>query len=682
MLGVNSLPATDLRATPWVELMPWLDDYVSERAALLEALAPGEAWWLEDGPLSTAQDVDLEKVLAELAQLFVSGHKALTFAEGFPAVEAGLPISILGLQTRASTTVRRLTEDKTVEGLLTSTAQDLFVIPGTSEQTVRDVAYALLEISILNDPRVRGPVEDEGSDHSPVLTQLIDDLAALASWRRLRGQHDRPLLAVDIEDESPELIQELAARISAISSRDLPDVEQGDPVDEIENILGQLESRELLALRLRLLALEPISLGELSTRLHLSKPAASAIESQAKAKINAACGYGTAVGNLLASLRIEIQPVASMERLIAVHPTIGRTVPTLDVPLWLVLDGIDDYFEVTKGWAAAPDVDGAKKRTRSLLEDLESPNGVVAFEELAGLTEMPSDELHSWLSWCEIPVIEGSVLTRTKKLADTLVGTLEAIGEPQSPTQLAERGRTGKPVASVHRALEADERAFLGADGLWRLIGWETAVPTPIEPDVEQFEAVEGIVRRRAGRVTKRPEQTRRLYRIGLAWRYRIVVTADQLRGSGFALPAGVAAAVGCERGQTVELKSRLGTQMVRWTGAQPTSGTIGRFLRELDAHVGDEVLLEFSPDRSFAVVRPETLTAEADPLRRALAAIGHPQPSGIAERHLVRVLADAIGLYGETRPRRLLSAYESSSEEHVVALLEEAWMHTGSVDE
>ncbi|WP_072804248.1 hypothetical protein [Rhodococcoides yunnanense] len=682
MLGVNSLPVAELRAVPWVELMPWLDDYVSERAALLESLAPGETWWLEDGPSTTAQDVDLEKVLAELAQLFVSGHKALTFAAGFPAVEAELPMSVLGLETRASTTVRRLTEGKTVEGLLTSTAQDLFVIPGTSEQTVRDVAYALLEVSVLVDPRARGAIENEGQESSPVVTQLLDDLAALASWRRLRGQHDRPLLAVDIEDESPEQIQELAARISAISSLDLPDVEQGDPADEIENILTQLDDRESMAIGLRLLAREPISLGELSTKLHLSKPAASSIESHAKAKINAACGYGTAVGNLLASLRIEIQPVASVERLIAVHPTIGRTVPSIDVPLWLVLDRLDDYFEVTEGWAAAPDVAGAKKRTESLLEDLESPNGVVAFLELAGLTGMPSDELRSWLEWCDIPVVEESVLTRTKKLADALVGTLEAIGEPQNSTQLAERSRTGKPAASVQRALELDERAVSGADGLWRLIGWETAVPIPVVPDTEQFEAVEGIVRRRAGRATKRPEQTRRLYRIGLAWRYRIVVTADQLRGSGFALPAGVAAAVGCERGHTVELKSRLGTQMVRWTGAQPTSGTIGRFLRELDAHVGDEVLLEFSPDRTFAVVRPEFIAAEADPLRRALAAIGHPQPSGIAERHLVRVLADAIGLYGETRPRRLLSAYESSSEEHVVALLEEAWMHSGNAHE
>lgn len=679
MLGVNSLPLSDLSGTTWVELMPWLDDYVSDRAALLEPLAPGEAWWLDDGPSVTSDYVDLEKVLEALAQLFVASHNSTTFSDGFPTVSADLSLAVLGLDARQTTTVRRLTDSDSLSGILGRTPADVFVVPGTSEQTVRDIARSILECAVLVDPRSRLTEDDVVLDDSPVFTQLSEDLAALAAWRRLRGQQDKPLLIVDIDDESPEEVQEIAARISSIGPRDLPDRGPGDPVDEIENLLGQLNGREALALNERLLALNPISLGELSTRLHLSKPAAGTIESQAKAKINAACGYGTAVGNLLASLRVEIQLVASMERLTAIHPTIGLTVPSLGVPLWLVLDRLDDYFEVTDGWAATPDVSGARRRTQSLLEDLESPNGVVAVDELRSMVSMPREELDAWLDWCGITVVAGSALTRTKKLADTLVGALEAVGEPKTTDQLFELARTGKSSSSIVRALENDDRIEI-ASGAWRLVEWANVAESGPH-EAEPFEAVHGVVRRRSTGATKRPEQTRRLYRIGLSWRYRITVTADQLRGSGFALPAGVAAAVGCERGGVVELSSRLGAQMVRWTGAQPTSGTIGRFLRELDAQVGDEVLLEFSADRSFSVVRPEVVPDDAPPLRHALAAIGHPQPLGIAERHVVRVLADAIGLYGETRPRRLLSAYETSSEEHVVTLLEEAWMHAGTVD-
>ena len=678
MLGVNSLPRSDLSTTTWVDLMPWLDDYVSERAGLLEPLAPGEAWWLEDSPSETARDVDLEKVLYELSGLFVSSHNSCTFAESLPSLSPDLPVAVLGLPARPTTTVRRLTDATTLAGLLAHTVLDVFSVPGTSEQTVRDISYALLCCAVLDNPICRVDTSETIADESPVLTQLIDDLVALSSWRRLRGEHDKSLLSVDIDAESPEEVQELAARISALRPRDLPDVEQGDPVDEIENLVAQLDRRETLALHTRLLAREPVSLGELSIRLHLSKPAAGAIEAQSKAKINSACGYGTAVGNLLASLRIEIQPVASMERLIAMHPIIDTPVPSLGIPLWLVLDRLDDYFEVTDGWAASPGGIGARKKTESLLEDLESPNGVVPLDQLAAMVTMPRDELEEWLGWCNVPVVASSALTRTKRLADTLVATLEAVGEPCATDEIAELGRTGKPLASVRRALESDERVA-HVDGRWRLVEWATATET-VARHPDRFEAVQGIVRRRRTGATKTPEQTRRLYRIGLAWRYRIVVTADHLRGSGFALPAGVAAAVGCERGSTVELNSRLGTQMVRWTGAQPTSGTIGRFLRELDAVVGDEILLEFSADRSFSVVRPASLPEDATPLRQALAAIGHPQPASIAERHLIRVLADAIGMSGETRPRRLLTAYESSSEEHVVALLEKAWMHQGAV--
>ena len=62
-LGVNSLPANELSQTLWVDLFPWLDDYVSDRAALLEPLAPSPDWWFSEAPSFTVLEVDLEKVL-------------------------------------------------------------------------------------------------------------------------------------------------------------------------------------------------------------------------------------------------------------------------------------------------------------------------------------------------------------------------------------------------------------------------------------------------------------------------------------------------------------------------------------------------------------------------------------------------------------------------------------------
>ncbi|XGU20803.1 hypothetical protein ACETU7_10585 [Rhodococcus sp. 3Y1] len=59
-LGVNSLPANELSQTLWVDLFPWLDDYVSDRAALLEPLAPSPDWWFSEAPSFTVLEVDLE----------------------------------------------------------------------------------------------------------------------------------------------------------------------------------------------------------------------------------------------------------------------------------------------------------------------------------------------------------------------------------------------------------------------------------------------------------------------------------------------------------------------------------------------------------------------------------------------------------------------------------------------
>ncbi|MDQ1200482.1 hypothetical protein [Rhodococcus sp. SORGH_AS_0303] len=673
MMGINSVPRSELSDSIWVDLLPWLDLYVSSRAALLEPLAPGEDWWLSDPPTFTATEVDLEKVLLGLAELYVAHHKHLPFAEAFPTLTGDLPVAVLGLEARAITVLRRMTSDTTLGSILTHTAQDMFAIKGTAERTVTEVALGLVMCSVAKDPRSMLDPDDAQSDEPPVITQLVDDLAQLAVWQRVRGRDTAPLLSVEIDAESPEAIQEVAARIGAVTASDLPDPGSGDAIDEIENLVAQLDTRETTALRERLLAQNPISIGELSTKLHLSKSATSVIEARVKEKINEACGYGTAVGLLTASLRVEIQPVASLQRLLMVHPLLSAEVPTLGVPLWLVLDRLDDSFEVADGWAVSPDVSTAKTRTQSLLEDLESQNGVVSLDEVAQVASMSREDIEAWFSWCGLTVVAGSVLTRVRKMADLLIGTLEAIGKPLSAADLGNAAQSGRPDTAIRRALEKDDRAILGDDGLYRMTTWSAAPGGQLEVSPTTNDINGENSRPRRG--PKSPDVTRRLYRVGFEWRYRMVASADHLRGSGFALPAGVAATVRCDRGDVVELDSRLGTQMIRWTGAQPTSGTIRRFLAELSIAAGGTVLLCFGPDRTFDVLELAEVDQEADPLRRALALVGTTDPMAISERHVIRVLSDAIGLHGETRPRRLLSAYEDHGDDAVVALLEKAWV-------
>src|SRR3546814_13955473 len=85
-------------------------------------------------------------------------------------------------------------------------------------------------------------------------------------WRRVRGQDSRPLVTVEIDDESPASIQEVAARISALTPNDLPDTDRTDAMDEIDNLFSQLDERESLVLRERIVARVPQRRGAIGAK--------------------------------------------------------------------------------------------------------------------------------------------------------------------------------------------------------------------------------------------------------------------------------------------------------------------------------------------------------------------------------------------------------------------------------
>jgi hypothetical protein len=112
------------------------------------------------------------------------------------------------------------------------------------------------------------------------------------------------------------------------------------------------------------------------------------------------------------------------------------------------------------------------------------------------------------------------------------------------------------------------------------------------------FIVTDGMVRRSAWQkvVRKRVEQTRNLYYTQDGLLYRVKVTSEHLRGSGFACPAALAAYLGVTTGVDKVLQTVHGQFKVSLKGAMYHLPSIRKAALERSLDVGDEILLFITP--------------------------------------------------------------------------------------
>ena len=721
---VDMLSPDMLRGELWAELVPFLAAHPAGTLKQLSTVSPAADWWLSESPAVTSTVAPLSQVRDALADLIIVSRPTTPLRELLPGLPIATPTVVLRVGARASTTLSRIPAVTTGD-LAQLSVEALFGVRGTGIGTVRELVGALVMLAVLARPATAGAAEafvsadvTNGTETAGALPaaelQMLQDLRALARWRRLRGETNTALFVeVPVEDSAPEEVQELATRLRALTAADvLPTDSPGDPQNELQELAATLNDKQLAIVRRRMLAATPETLASIAADLGVSRERVRQIESAVVERMQAAFSFGTAVGDLLASLRVEIQPVSSLDRLIGRHPEIADEIPAFGVPLWLVLDRLDDYFEVTDGWAATPTAIVAREKTTALLEDIASEEGAVTLDVAQSLTGLPHDELRAWLTWCGLPVVADSVLTRTASACDHAAGILAVAGEPLDVTEIQAHMIPRRGTGTLTNALGADERFVRTNRTTWALANWQVDAYTSIRQMVGdavdraggavsldalvndltsrfdvaassvnayasagEFEIHDGIVRRRVSVATPRraPGDTRRLHRHAAEWRYRVRVNTDHLRGSGFALPAGVAAVVSCRPGEIVELPSRLGNQTVRWTGHQPTSGTVRRFLDELQVTEDQDVFLVYADKGTFDLQPAAQPDPDAGPLGAALALVGaqpHGDPADAAA-----VLATAAGLDTDAKPRRILSAYRRRGDDKIASLLEQAWI-------
>lgn len=593
---------------------------------------------------------------------------------------------------------------------------------GIGVGTVREVVAALIKTCLVAGAApIQERQEQPGSApevvaREPVLdpkhAQVLADLQVVSRWLQLQGgPDDRSPWPTHVEERAPDEVQKAQDRLLRLLSRELaPNVPAGDAVALLEAALADLNAVQLEVVKRRVCADPPATLDSVGGFVGLTRERVRQIEADVVSRLSPLLDYGTATGDLLALVRAQIDPVTSLSRLLQTYPQLRREVPSAAAPLWLVLDRLDKAFEVQDGWAAAPSVTAARADTITVLEDLSNEYGVAPLRAVQdALPYLTEEELSLWLEYCQVAVMADHAVAGLQSIPDRAAALLSICGKPLTLEELALRAVPGRALNSIRNALGSDARFTRVDRTRWGLAEWGlesyTGIRDMVGREIDRaggeiqlaalvdrlattfavspasvnayasaapYELRGGVVRRRAGAATPRksPYETAKLYRHADAWLYRITITHDHLRGSGFSVPVGVAKAVDCETGGVRELASRLGPQTVRWTGTQPGVASIRRFAEDLRLREGDVAFLAFEDTGQFEIRHPASPPAQAGPLAQALFLVGMDQAAPAP----LPLLAAAVGLPRDAARATVLGAYRARNDWEIVQLLEKGW--------
>lgn len=559
----------------------------------------------------------------------------------------------------------------------TSTRFVVTPIPNHDSQPVQAVPALIAEGNQTQQPAK--PVENDESQ-----IDVLEDLSVLARWQLLRGASGASIIKPVLDEGPvPDAVAQAQERLATLTADQIvPPGDRLNVTDELDYIITELSQREYEILVGRYLKVPQTTFEELGTVLGVTRERVRQLQKKLDVKIHDWTKFGTPVGDFMAVLRAEIQPIASLKHLVERHPNLGAEVNSVGRPLWFVLDRLDDAFEVVDEWAAAPSIQSAKELTNDMLEDLEDRHGVVSLVEFQNsIGNMIEAELvQDWLEFCGFDMIDAHILLRASSIPDRVVALLAIAGNPLTLECIISR-IPDRSVNSIRNALSIDNRVSRINKDSWALAEWGQEDYTTIRELISRrlekapegieinqliydlaktFNLAEssirayasappfitegGLVRRLTGHQETRlktPAETRRLYRNGLEWIYRFTVTRDHLRGSGFSIPRGVADVIGCKAGDVLALNSQHGPVTFRWTGTQPTCGSIRGSLLAQSAKEGDQALIRIQlNDMSAEVEKLGSQSRTEKNIQVILTLMGQNIPSNPTLTHIAEGLS------------------------------------------
>jgi hypothetical protein len=698
----------------WLDAFPWLE------VAAREEPADGAPWWRQ--PIDPLESPRRRQRLAQMSDLALDRLGRWTIGQIFPALPSETVLGDLPLTTRARNAFARFGY-QVAGDLQSAELADLLGWPQIGIGTVDSILQCLGDAATgAAAPVLRQPQADAAGERrhtraaadqlTPCGASFFDDLRLIASWYVAIGTPAQPLLGGPHSPGAPPEIAKARQRLERISAGDVLDQKRAelDAAELLEHAIGDLDGRAQEILARRFFADEAKTLDELGRAMGVTRERVRQIEAKARANMVESLETGGALELVSAAVRELVGTVMLLDSLLALLPALARSVEAVHQPAWRILDRLDDAYEIEDGWCVAPTMLGAQAATQTRLLELANPHGVVRLADIGVLNpnlppEIDTRALVAWLRYCGYVLDGDFVLTRTRSVGDRAASILSIVGSPLSTQELLDRFGVERSISSLKNAMAIDDRFERVDRDRWALAEWglasysglralvreevaraggHIAMETLIEhitgkysvtassvvayASAPPFEAKGGIVRLALDDQTirKTPERTRRLYRRGDAWLYRIRVTKDHLRGSGSVAPIAIASILNLQFGQTRQLETLLGPQSISWTGNQPAFGTIRRFLIADDIEIGRGLFLVIGGDGAFRTELIQPLIHE--PLADALTLIGATSENARATPRMT--LTAAIGLPAESPVASVIGGYRERGDADIADLL------------
>lgn len=692
----------------WLDAFPWIKGARDARTG---------RWWEEE--INDAPVADRDGRLAEIAQIATERLTHWTIGQIFPGLSPDLDLRDLRLPARATNAFARkqiLTASELMNLSLETIMDWRQVGVGTIDAVLRALADASLSQATPTVATSQPNSERMAIDTLRLpdwLSSLVDDLGQVAGWYITIGLPNQQLLGAPLAAGTPNEIVKARQRLEAIEAADVPadgaaDVDVAASLDEV---LGTLDRRAVQTLRVRLFANVPRTLDELGHEFDVTRERVRQIEGKARAFVLGFVSEGGLLAMVAESVRTLISSVRPLDELLAAMPALDRTVETVGQPAWRVLDRLDDSYEIQDGWCVIPSMTTAKVTTQTQLQERADVYGVARLEDLEIVkTDCPErgpELAAAWLAHCGYIVEGGHVLTRTQSVGDYGAAVLSIAGSPLTAQDIVDRLAVDRTAGSLRNAMNTDERFERVDRDRWALSEWGMEAYSGIRSIIREqiahsggrakiddlvefitgrysvsassvaayagslpFQLRDGVVSLASGDHGSRkpPERTHRLFRRSDGWLYRVCITTDHLRGSGFVAPFAIVGLLDLHFGQTRQLESPLGPQAVLWTGTQPSFGTIRRFLMDQDIASGTHAFLVINDDGSFGFEVARELTG--DPLADALTLIGAPEKTAEGQARLT--LARAIGLPDASPVQSVIAGYRERGDIDIAELLTE----------